>query len=652
MSGRFVSGGVHWRINGGSSDAIARLRSEGLKLLGTLRDTLGSTPSGVIQRTYPDGIVRAEYAMSIPIVTITAHGAGGDTEDEAAPFMDSGLFTPESREVRRQTLQIQAQAAQRSWLGHLIFKLREDGFSFVFDKKNRNGTTRMDQVAALLPLIRVSGRARLLRQALVGRMDAAGAAGLQIMAGFPSFGLLLISGRYYCLTADGSSVYIATLLFRTPATRISDIRLLDGEADKREAYLLSLADLSTLKWRKIGSLRVIGEPLAYGWNWHWTAAAATMTTHVIVDGGASASFTARLYHLSIRTDDSGVPVSAVDSLIDTTQWYPRRQTTNVWYPKGLGVVCVTPPLASSSYPDGIAYDAPIYSFYRRNGDHCVVRLSHSTAVRPGKNEFGNNQTICGLGSSGWLYTYSDYVEHTYSATTTAAEVTAVGFDYSAIGANTDRIYAGSTSEIATFARADAVANDCPPGAADDIPDYGSALIQTDVSMFIVTETNDATFSTIPKIAIVISPFDCEAVTLMASETFTYRRTEVAIAEVGTNPYEYHFPAHSVTVERSPHQQFHDYTTISSNLLTDSSAAYRGCVVGVHHEYSETAATAGETGVLLGPSIDQMVTPQNSPLFRQGAVACDFIQKPSDRSQYWRANMTDAALVQHQFAGWA
>ena len=648
MSGRFISGGVHWRIDGDDRPAIARLRSEGLKLLGVLRDALGSTPSGGILRVYMDGAVRVEYADKIPIVTISVGSAGGDLPEADRLFMDSGLFVPADRSVFRQTLQVLAQAAHRSWLGNMIFDAQRT--SVRFDSKNRNGTAALDGIAPFLPLIRVSGRARLLQQALLGRMDSAGAGGLAVMAGFPGFGVALINGRYYCLTADGATAFAALMPFRLPARKVAALEAI-GDEEKREAYLLSLADLGSLQWHQIGTMEVLGDPLAYGWNWSWSGLIATMTTHVIVDSGASASFTARTYHLTVRVNEYGA-LTASASISGTERWYPRRQTTNIWYPSGLGVVCIVPPLSSASYPDDIEYDAPIYSFYRKNGDECVVRLSHHMSVVSGKNEFTNNPTICGLGSSGWRYTYSSYVKHAYRAYCSGADAASEGFGYSAIGAKTDREYFGSGQEIGVFAFTDALVNDCPAGSADDIPNPGNTMVDTGYSQFTVTESNDLQFTQVPHVAVIVSPYDCEAVTLLSSESFNRNGTETTMREVGSNTYMYNFVQHSVVVERSPHQQLHDYTTISSERKIDSSAAYNAAAIGRHSIETEAGDNAGQAAVFLSPTIYEMVSAQNPSLFRQGAIGCSFMQKPSDKSAYWSIKMNREASVFDAFSGWA
>lgn len=644
MSGRFVDGCIHWRIDGDNPPAIARLRGEGLKLLGQLRDILRDTPSGVLQHRFHDGIVRAEYAFFMPIVTITVVGGGGGNE-EISLFMDSGLLFFDVIEVRRQTQQKLAMRAQRSFLGTLIFNTTRDDFRFLGD--DRNGAKALAEVGDLVVNTLVSGRARLLRQALLGRMDTYGLRGIEVMASLPNFGLMLSNGKYYCLCIENNTVFVAPLRFSMPATRVAAMDVGLNDVEKREAYLLSLANLHELHWTAIGNAEFSGSPLAYGWNWRWDGQSATIVTHVIEDHGASASFTANHYHMAVT------PKSAFVTNVQTVKWYPRRQTTNIWYPVGPSVVCIIPPLTSASYPDTLEYDAPIYSFYRKDGAECVVRLSHTIDSVDGEYNFDSNAEICGLGSTGWKYTHDGYAKHNYMINIAADGVHASGYSYTAIGSNVIRAYSGESLEIGVFALTTALAHDCPPGAADDIPNYGNLMIPASNARFTVMQTLDASFLSLPQIAIVISPFDCEAVTIMSGETVCYERTEIEELEQQDNILVFHFPEHDVTTTYNPGDDYHQYDRVRTEHMIDQSYTFLSKSSGIIlDDYEENKTTPGQSRVFLNPSIEEMLLPHDPLLFRQGAGSCWFVQKPTNKLQYASSQTIDIAKYISAFVGWA
>lgn len=654
MSGRFISGGVHWRIDGDDRPAIARLRSEGLKLLGVLGDLSGGATTSALQRTYPDGIVRVSFFDRLPVVEITTFSQSGDSAERIVVFVDSGLLMlapPEAHylEVLRQTQQAAAQAAQQSWLGRLIF---DEHGGYRFKDGDRNGASAVDEHAGALPLVLVSGRARLLRQALIGRMDGAGVSGVLRMRQIPDFGLMLSAGRYYCLAVDDGKIHCAALPLREAARKIASLGIDVADTEKREVYILSMADLSRLTWRQIGSFEVEGSPLAYGWNWNWDGSAATMTTHVVDanEAGTYATYTARRYTLTAS------PFAASVNLEETRQWFPRRQFSNVWFPVGNKVVCLIPPLTSNSYPDTVSYDAPIYSFYRKNGDLCVARINHTYSIASGANEIVLDPYICGIGTTGWRRNYSPYAEHNYSfrLTDSGAEVGAAGYGYYATKMHASLNPVGSEVIAFSVAIIDAGANACPSGSASGVsPDNNQNGVEMIYGKFTVIRVDSASCLSTPRIAIIVSPYDCEAVTIIASEESNEGGTERVSLQINSVPVIYNFTERTVPVYKYMTTNSSPYEIVST---TDyDSGAYR-----LSYEHAGLQFSFGGSGVerplqarvFLDPSLEEMIEPQVPPLIRQGAGACWFAQEPMDYSEHRSAQMIDEADVRSMFTGWA
>ena len=377
-----------------------------------------------------------------------------------------------------------------------------------------------------------------------------------------------------------------------------------------------------------------------------------MTTHVVDanEAGTYATYTARRYTLTAS------PFAASVNLEETRQWFPRRQFSNVWFPVGNKVVCLIPPLTSNSYPDTVSYDAPIYSFYRKNGDLCVARINHTYSIASGANEIVLDPYICGIGTTGWRSNYSPYAEHNYSfrLTDSGAEVGAAGYGYSAAKMNASLNPVGSKGIPFSTAMTDAHVNACPSGSAEDIsPEKNPNGVEMIYGKFTVIHVDNASYLSTPRIAIIVSPYDCEAVTIIASEVLNEGGTERVTLQVNSVPVIYNFSEHPVPVYK--------YTTTNSSPYEHlSTTSYYREEYSLRYEHAGLQFSFGGSGiehplqarVFLDPSLEEMIEPQVPPLIRQGAGACWFAQNPMDYSEHRSAQMIDEADVRSMFSGWA
>lgn len=652
MSGRFVYGGVHWRISGSDRQAIARLRSEGLKLLGTLDDLRGEAQTIGIHRVYPDGTVSVFRFGGIPIIKIETTIGGAETEWLAGLFMDSGILFLAAAEanyldVIRQPLQLAAQEAEESWLGSLILANK----AHRFKNDNRNGSDTVDEYSAILPYVNVSGRARLLRQAMIGRMDRVGMESVIAMAAIPSFGLMFYDGKYYCLMVSDKKIYSSPLLFRRPAKEVAAIAVDGDSEEKREAYLLSLADLENLDWKQIGTADTLGSPLAYGWNWRWDGMAATITTHVVEtdEAGTTATYTARRYAMMANPDYASI------DLIETKTWFPRRQTSNVWFPVGSKVTCLLPPLTSPSYPDTVSYNAPLYSFYQKNGTECVVRIQHTYNIGASSNEIVLDPYLCGFGTTGVRTNHASYAGHNYSFYIPGnEEVSARGYGYEYTSMKATLVYDGTLTTSIIFAGVDAGGNACPSGSAGDI-EYDNNVngVPFDYGRFYIDRVDSGSLLVTPKVAVIISPYDCEAVTLLSSEYYSDSGTLNRTVQRNSVPVVYHFAEHDVTVWRYMTTNSSPYDFLEYRPLVNNSISMAFSHAGLQFSVSGTGDKAyPQTTIFLDPTIEQMLDAQVPPVIRQSAGACWFAQDPRDYVADFSDGMNIEADIRSAFTGWA
>lgn len=652
MSGRFVNGGVHWRISGSDRQAISRLRSEGLKLLGTLDDLSGEAQTIGIHRVYPDGTISVFRFGGIPIVSINTTSGSAETEWLAALFMDSGLlFLAPAEEhyldVIRQPRQIAAQEAEESWLGSLILANK----AHRFKNDNRNGSDTVDEYHSILPYVNVSGRARLLRQAMIGRMDRVGMESVVAMAAIPGFGLMFYGGKYYCLMVYEKKIYSAPLLFRRPANEVAAIAVDGDSEEKREAYLLSLADLENLDWKQIGTADTLGSPLAYGWNWRWDGMAATITTHVVEtdEAGTTATYTARLYEMNASPDSASI------ALVESKQWFPRRQTSNVWFPIGKEVTCLVPPLTSPSYPDTVSYDAPLYSYYQKDGTECVVRIHHTYGPGASSNEIVLDPYLCGFGTTGVRTNHGTYSLHNYSFYVPGLdEVSARGYGYEYTSMNATLVYEGNATGPTTFALVDARAYACPAGSAPAL-DYNNNLngVPREYGRFYIDRVDGGGIMVTPKVAVIISPYDCEAVTMLSSEYVADSGTLNRTVQRNAINVVYHFAEGDVNLGRYMTTNSSPYDYLEYRAFVNNSSSIEFSHVGLQFSVSGVDDKAyPQTTIFLDPSIEQMLDAQVPPVIRQSAGACWFAQDPRDYTEDFSHDMNIEADIRSAFAGWA
>ena len=633
--------------------------SAGRVALGKLRAMSPSVPTCAYTVRTPEYIVTARFYYGRPIVDITPIAGTSLTEEysEDSVFVDSGLlfYTVESpffRAISRQTQQVLAEEAVHSWLGTV--ELYANG-GYKFKSDNKNPSTAIEDLIATLPYIEFPGRARRLKQALLGRMDSRGVYQLSLAAAIPNFGLCFTGRYYYCLSVHNNALHAARLLFSYQVADVDAISVEAADKEKKEAYILSLADLRDLQWEKLADVNVIGSPLAYGWNWSPDGLAGTSICHTLESNGITAVYTARRYHIYMIVADNGELASATTQLLESSVWYPRRQFTNVWFPVGLKVTCLVPPLTSSSYQDSIPYDAPIYSFFTETGALRVVRLSHSYNRHAGKNEIINDPYVCGFETTGWRVNHDQFDDHTYTftLTDTGEYVRAEGYGYTATKMRATLNYAGSENIATTFAMVN-LGNACPSGSGADISaSNNTSGVDIDYGQFTTEHVADAVDSLSPRVALIISPYDCEAVTLLSSEDYAESGTVVTKLQVNSMPVVLHFTEHDVKLYRYTTTNASPYNTTGEEFVSTSSHTFSFVQAGMRFSSGESGLlSSGQARVFLDPSLEEMLDTQVPPLIRQSSGGCWFVQHPDDYSNYSSSGMVDEADVKSTFTGWA
>ena len=633
--------------------------SAGRVALGKLRAMSPSVPTCAYTVRTPEYIVTARFYYGRPIVDITPIAGTSLTEEysEDSVFVDSGLlfYTAESpffRAISRQTQQVLAEEAVHSWLGTV--ELYANG-GYKFKSDNKNPSTAIEDLIATLPYIEFPGRARRLKQALLGRMDSRGVYQLSLAAAIPDFGLCFTGKYYYCLSVHNNALYAARLMFSYQISDVDAISVEAADKEKKEAYILSLADLRDLQWEKLADVVTVGSPIAHGWNWNREGLAGTMITHVSVSDGVTAVYTAKRYHISIAVADDGVLASASCQLLESSEWYPRRQFTNIWFPVGLKVVCLIPPLTSNSYPDSIPYDAPIYSFFTETGALRVVRLSHSYNRHAGKNEIVLDPYVCGFSTTGWRVNHDQFDDHTYTftLTDTGEYVRANGYGYSAVKMRATLNYAGSTDISPTIAML-LIGNACPSGSGADISaSNNTSSVDIDFGQFTVEYINDAVDSLSPRVALIISPYDCESVTLLSSENYSESGTTDTRLQVNSIQVVLHFTEHDVKLYNYTSTNASPYIQTGYEFISTSSFTFSSLQVGLQFSTQQNGLPAAKQAtVFLDPTLEEMLDTQVPPLIRQSSGGCWFVQHPDDYSNYSSSGMVDEADVKSTFTGWA
>ena len=633
--------------------------SAGRVALGKLRAMSPSVPTCAYTVRTPEYIVTARFYYGRPIVDITPIAGTSLTEEysEDSVFVDSGLlfYTAESpffRAISRQTQQVLAEEAVHSWLGTV--ELYANG-GYKFKSDNKNPSTAIEDLIATLPYIEFPGRARRLKQALLGRMDSRGVYQLSLAAAIPDFGLCFTGKYYYCLSVHNNALYVARLLFSYQVADVDAISVEAADKEKKEAYILSLADLRDLQWEKLADVNVIGSPLAYGWNWSPDGLAGTSICHTLESNGITAVYTARRYHIYMIVADNGELASATTQLLESSVWYPRRQFTNVWFPVGLKVTCLVPPLTSSSYPDSIPYDAPIYSFFTKDGALRVIRLIHTYNRHAGKNEIINDPYVCGFETTGWRVNHDQFDDHTYTftLTDTGEYVRANGYGYSAVKMRATLNYVGSTNISTTIAML-FIANACPSGSGADISaSNNTSGVDIDYGQFTVERIADAVDSLSPRVALIISPYDCESVTLLSSENYSESGTTDTRLQVNSVTTVCHFTEHDLPVYNYTTTNASPYIQTGYEFISTSSFTFSSLQVGLQFSTQQNGLPAAKQAtVFLDPTLEEMLDLQVPPLVRQGSGVCWFVQHPDDYSNYSSSGMVDEADVKSTFTGWA
>jgi len=633
--------------------------SAGRVALGKLRAMSPSVPTCAYTVRTPEYIVTARFYYGRPIVDITPIAGTSLTEEysEDSVFVDSGLlfYTAESpffRAISRQTQQVLAEEAVHSWLGTV--ELYANG-GYKFKSDNKNPSTAIEDLIATLPYIEFPGRARRLKQALLGRMDSRGVYQLSLAAAIPDFGLCFTGKYYYCLSVHNNALYVARLLFSYQVADVDAISVEAADKEKKEAYILSLADLRDLQWEKLADVNVIGSPLAYGWNWSPDGLAGTSICHTLESNGITAVYTARRYHIYMIVADNGELASATTQLLESSVWYPRRQFTNVWFPVGLKVTCLVPPLTSSSYQDSIPYDAPIYSFFTETGALRVVRLSHSYNRHAGKNEIINDPYVCGFETTGWRVNHDQFDNHVYALTLTdtGEHVQAEGYGYTATKMRATLNYAGSENIATTFAMVN-LGNACPSGSGADISaSNNTSGVDIDFGQFTVEYINDAVDSLSPRVALIISPYDCESVTLLSSENYSESGTTDTRLQVNSVATVCHFTEHDLPVYNYMTTNSSPYIQTGYEFISTSSFTFSSLQVGLQFSTQQNGLPAAKQAtVFLDPTLEEMLDTQVPPLIRQSSGGCWFVQHPDDYSNYSSSGMVDEADVKSTFTGWA
>ena len=633
--------------------------SAGRVALGKLRAMSPSVPTCAYTVRTPEYIVTARFYYGRPIVDITPIAGTSLTEEysEDSVFVDSGLlfYTAESpffRAISRQTQQVLAEEAVHSWLGTV--ELYANG-GYKFKSDNKNPSTAIEDLIATLPYIEFPGRARRLKQALLGRMDSRGVYQLSLAAAIPDFGLCFTGKYYYCLSVHNNALYVARLLFSYQVADVDAISVEAADKEKKEAYILSLADLRDLQWEKLADVNVIGSPLAYGWNWSPDGLAGTSICHTLESNGITAVYTARRYHIYMIVADNGELASATTQLLESSVWYPRRQFTNVWFPVGLKVTCLVPPLTSPSYPDSIPYDAPIYSFFTETGALRVVRLSHSYNRHAGKNEIVLDPYVCGFSTTGWRVNHDQFDDHTYTftLTDTGEYVRANGYGYSAVKMRATLNYAGSTDISTTIAML-LIGNACPSGSGADISaSNNTSSVDIDFGQFTVEYIDDAVYSLSPRVALIISPYDCESVTLLSSENYSESGTTDTRLQVNSVTTVCHFTEHDLPVYNYMTTNSSPYIQTGYEFISTSSFTFSSLQVGLQFSTQQNGLPAAKQAtVFLDPTLEEMLDTQVPPLIRQSSGVCWFVQHPDDYSNYSSSGMVDEADVKSTFTGWA
>ena len=633
--------------------------SAGRVALGKLRAMSPSVPTCAYTVRTPEYIVTARFYYGRPIVDITPIAGTSLTEEysEDSVFVDSGLlfYTAESpffRAISRQTQQVLAEEAVHSWLGTV--ELYANG-GYKFKSDNKNPSTAIEDLIATLPYIEFPGRARRLKQALLGRMDSRGVYQLSLAAAIPDFGLCFTGKYYYCLSVHNNALYVARLLFSYQVADVDAISVEAADKEKKEAYILSLADLRDLQWEKLADVNVIGSPLAYGWNWSPDGLAGTSICHTLESNGITAVYTARRYHIYMIVADNGELASATTQLLESSVWYPRRQFTNVWFPVGLKVTCLVPPLTSPSYPDSIPYDAPIYSFFTETGALRVVRLSHSYNRHAGKNEIVLDPYVCGFSTTGWRVNHDQFDDHTYTftLTDTGEYVRANGYGYSAVKMRATLNYVGSTNISTTIAML-FIGNACPSGSGADISaSNNTSGVDIDFGQFTVEYINDAVDSLSPRVALIISPYDCESVTLLSSENYSESGTTDTRLQVNSVTTVCHFTEHDLPVYNYMTTNSSPYIQTGYEFISTSSFTFSSLQVGLQFSTQQNGLPAAKQAtVFLDPTLEEMLDTQVPPLIRQSSGGCWFVQHPDDYSNYSSSGMVDEADVKSTFTGWA
>ena len=633
--------------------------SAGRVALGKLRAMSPSVPTCAYTVRTPEYIVTARFYYGRPIVDITPIAGTSLTEEysEDSVFVDSGLlfYTAESpffRAISRQTQQVLAEEAVHSWLGTV--ELYANG-GYKFKSDNKNPSTAIEDLIATLPYIEFPGRARRLKQALLGRMDSRGVYQLSLAAAIPDFGLCFTGKYYYCLSVHNNALYVARLLFSYQVADVDAISVEAADKEKKEAYILSLADLRDLQWEKLADVNVIGSPLAYGWNWSPDGLAGTSICHTLESNGITAVYTARRYHIYMIVADNGELASATTQLLESSVWYPRRQFTNIWFPVGLKVACLVPPLTSSSYPDSIHYDAPIYSFFTETGALRVVRLSHSYNRRDAKNEIENDPYVCGFETTGWRVDHDQFDNHVYALTLTdtGEHVQAEGYGYAATKMRATLNFAGSAG-IAYTVAAVLLGYACPSGSgAGTTAEANPNGVGMDYGQFTTEHVADAVDSLSPRVALIISPYDCEAVTLLSSEDYAESGTVVTKLQVNSMPVVLHFTERDVKLYRYTTTNWSPYNTTGEEFVSTSSHTFSFVQAGMRFSSGESGLlSSGQARVFLDPSLEEMLDTQVPPLIRQSSGGCWFANRPDDYSEYESEQMVDEADVKSTFTGWA
>lgn len=381
MSGRFVSGGIHWRISGDNRQAIARLHGQALVMLGQLRDLLGDTPSGVLHRVFPDGIVRVMYADTMPIVAITVTGGGEGESSLYLVALDSGVLMFSSRQVERQPPQ--NSAIQPSWLG----RAKIIGGSIAsFDNRHAKFTpAAISQIMSRRFVSNFSGRARLLWQSLVG---AANSTALALAVALCSantsgdVGVVEDAGSYFLILIGGGEVVKCAISFPRQADPfLQAIAVAPDRAarDKAEAYAFSMASIAFSEAVTIGTYSIDGAPTAYGWNFDWSGTQATLCTREFVTSGSPKYYRMRRYRMTTYP-------SVSLAMPDDEQATPNGAMLTIWSPGSPGSIAPFCPLSDTSGYGNLSFNAPIYSFFDNEDTEVIVRYSSTHSAVPGVSD--------------------------------------------------------------------------------------------------------------------------------------------------------------------------------------------------------------------------------------------------------------------------